>query len=305
MKSRKVLEDGNRGRAEPPAPTAQPDGGHGEARFSLTELVPRLIQSVFAGHVSRTTLLTRLLPLSLAFFCVTVGIGILLFPGPYDWRTRVISHVISPRHNPEGYWVPALGLAVAALLALPFAGYVERRLRPITPRLARWARVAFALGFLLVWSIVVPQYTEPVPGLRRLHETLARVSAACTSFGVVCCCLCALRDRLACFGGRQLLHRGLALCWTSCTLVPVICGVLIGAVVIGRKVDHPWAGYVCGLLQSTMLWQLAFWEWVGVVILFAFLFLSVLWLPAQAGSPAPTLAGPYRPPAGRWRGADA
>jgi hypothetical protein len=257
--------------------------------------MPRSIQNFFAGHVSRRALLTLLLPLSLATFCVTVSLGILLFPGPYDWRTCVISRVISPLRNPEGYWVPSLGLAVAALLALPFAGYIEQRLRPTTPRLARWARVAFALGFLLVFSIVVPRYTEPLPGLRWPHETLARLSAAATSFGVVCCCLCALRDRLLCFGGRQMLHRRLGLCWASITLLPFLCGLVCAALMLGRKAGEPWAVSACGFLRSTMLWQLAFWEWVGVVLLFTFLFLSVLWLPEQVEFPARSFARARRP----------
>ena len=246
----------------------------------------RWIRNFFAGHVSRGTLLTRLLPITLATFCVTMAIGIVLFPGAYDWRRHVISRVISPRHNPEGYWVPSLGLAVTALLALPFAGYVAQRLHPITPRLAGWARMAFALGFLLVLGIIVPQYTKPVGILRPLHQTVACVSAAATSFGVVCCSLCALRDAFSCFGGRQLLRRRLALCWASITLLPFVCGVITGILLLGRKADQDWAVQVSKVLGPTMLWQLAFWEWLGVVILFSFLFLSVLWLPDQA-KPAP------------------
>jgi len=260
-----------------------------------TVLMPRLIQNFCAGHVSRSTLLTRLLPLSLASFCVTVGIGILLFPGPYDWRTRVISHVLSPRHNPAGYWVPSIGFAVAALLVLPFAGYVEQRLCSITPRLARWARWAFTLGFLLVGGVVVSQHIDLGPGWRRLHETLARISAAAAAFGIGCCGLCAFRDQLRFFGGRQTLRGRLALGWASITLLPLIFGAIGIALLLGRKADHAWAVYACGILRPTMLWQLAFWEWVGVVLVFGFVFLSVWWLPGQVKSPAPSFVRARRP----------
>jgi hypothetical protein len=142
----------------------------------------RLIHKFFAGDVPRTTLLTRLLPLSFASFFGTLLLGILLFPGSFDWQKRVISHVLAPRYNPDAYWFPSLGLMAAALLTLPFAGYVEQRLRASTPRLARLAGVAFTLGFLLVASVAVP-----LPGWRRLHEFLARASVVPFALGVLCC----------------------------------------------------------------------------------------------------------------------
>ena len=255
------------------------------------------IQRCFAGHVSKSALLIWLLPLSLASFCVTAGIGILLFPGAYDWRTCVISRVISPRYNPEGYWVPSIGFAVGALLCLPFAGYVGQRLRLITPRLARWARWSLTLGFLLVWSVVLSQHIDLGPRFRRLHEALAHISTAFTAFGVVCCSLCALRDRLLIFGGRRRLRRSLAVSWASITLLPTLCGVLTGVLLLGRKADHAWAVDASGFLRSTMLWQLAFWEWVGMVLLFVFLFLTALWLPNQVEAPAPAFARASRSPA--------
>ena len=191
--------------------------------------------------------------------------------------------------------MPSLGFAVAALLVLPFAGYVECRLRSITPRLARWARWAFTLGFLLVWGVVVSQHIALGSRFRRLHEGLAHFSTALSAFGVVCCCLCALRDRLLVFGGRQTLRRRLALAWAAITVLPSICGVLSAALVLGRKADHLWAVSAAGFLRSTMLWQLAFWEWVGMVLLFAFMFLSVLWLPERISSPVPSFVRASRP----------
>ncbi len=265
----------------------------------MTAPMPRLIRKYIAGHVSRAALLTWLLPLSLAAFCVTVGIGICLFPGSYDWRTCVISRIISPHHNPEGYWVPSIGFAVAALLGLPFAGYVEQRLRSIAPRLARWARWSFTLGFLLVGSVVLSSHVDLGPRFDRLHEALAHVSTAFTACGVLCCSLGALGDRLPVLGGRQQLRKRLVLSWASITLLPTVCGLLSAALVLGRKADHAWAVQASGFFRSTALWQLAFWEWVGLVLLFAFVFLSVLWLPEQTSSPALAFSPGPRSPSGR------
>lgn len=248
--------------------------------------MPRSIQNFCAGNITRSTLLNWLLPFSLASFSVTVSIGILIFPGPYDWRTRVISHVLSPRYNPAGCWVPSIGFALAALLSLPFAGYLEQRLSSITPCLARWARWAFTLGFLLVWGVVVSQNIGLGHRWRWLHETLARMAAAATAVGIVCCGLCALRDQLGFLGGRQMLRRRLALCWVALMIVPSLCGAFGLILLFGRLAEHPWAMQARALLRPTMLWQLAFWEWVGVVLVFGLMFFSVVWLPEQVHSPA-------------------
>src|SRR6266536_1919320 len=119
--------------------------------------MPRSIQKLLTGHVSKAALLTKLLPLSFASFFGTLITAAFFFPGQYDWRQRVISHLISPRHNPHGYWLPSIGIAAAMLLAWPFADYVEQRLRAITPRIARSAGVAFALGFVLMLLAIVAQ----------------------------------------------------------------------------------------------------------------------------------------------------
>ena len=63
----------------------------------------------FTGHVSRTTLLTRLLPLSLVTFLGTLTVGILQFPISFRWQKHVLSCVISSQDNPGAYWLPAIG----------------------------------------------------------------------------------------------------------------------------------------------------------------------------------------------------
>lgn len=241
----------------------------------------RSIPNFAAGHVSKTALLTKLLPLSFASCFGTLIAAAFLFPARYDWHERVISHLISPRHNPHGYWLPSLGIAAAVLLAWPFAGYVEQRLRPITPRLARAAGVALALGFLLVLLAIVAQIAQPVLGVRWLHEFLARASAAIFAVGMICCCVCMLKDRLRFLGGQRSLGTALAFCWASLTLLPIGCLAIIGTLMLlGHQADQAWAENARQSFRHTILWQLAFWEWVGAVAAFAFLAVSVLFLPA-------------------------
>lgn len=247
-------------------------------------IVARALKSKFTGRVSKRALATRWLPLSAASFFGTLIAAGLVFPPGYDWRVRVMSNLTSPRHNPEGYWLPALGIMAAMMLALPFAGYVARRLQSITPRLAWSAGLAFASGFGLLWFAVVAQFAEPVIGLRSLHQLLAGAAGLFFVVGMICCCACVLRDRLRFFGGQTALPGALAAYWLSLTLVPASCMAGIGILMLlGHQAGVVWAEDFRQSFRHTMLWQLAFWEWIGAIVAFAFLTGSALLLPAASG----------------------
>ncbi len=247
-------------------------------------LAVRDVQKKINGQVSRTTLLTRLLPLSFASAFGTIIVAVFCFPAGFDWRVRVISNLISPRYNPQGCWLPSLGIMGAMLLVLPFAGYVAQRLQAIAPRLARPAGLAFASGFVLMLLSVAVQLVQPVIGLRWLHEFLARASVGVFVAGMLCCCACALKDRLRCFGGRGVLPVMLASFWVSLTLLPIGCLAGIGALILlGQQGGQAWADDFRHSFRHTMLWQLAFWEWIGAAVAFLFLTGSVLLLPVSCG----------------------
>ena len=252
------------------------------------------VQRVFAGHVSKKVLLTMLLPLSIASFFGTLIVAALFFPVPYDWSVRAMSNLASPRDNPGAYWLPCLGLATSAVLALPFAGYLEQRLRGITPRLARAAGVAFALAFVfLLLTGIVPQQVLPVFGWHRTHEFLARSSAAAFFIGMLCCWVCAFRDRFRVFGGQRSLGTALSYYWGCVTLLPVGCVASIGALqFLGHQADQAWAEQARQSFRHTILWHLAFWEWIGSVLFFMFMVVTVLLLPE--GTKVPSMILPAR-----------
>src|SRR5436190_9558864 len=173
------------------------------------------------GHVSRDILLTVL---SLSFVCFfgTFAIGLQSFPGADTWQKCIMSHVISPNRNPETYWLPSLGIAIATLLSFPIAGYLEQRVRAITPRMGRSAGVTFTLGLICVLGVAIPLPTQSSHGWWTVHETLARASAATMGGGLLCCCAIALKDRLRILGGQRILSRGLTLCWTLIAALPAL-----------------------------------------------------------------------------------
>jgi hypothetical protein len=244
----------------------------------------RSIERGFAGHVSKTALVSALLPLSFASLFGTLISAAWFYPSDYDWRVCVISNLSSPRHNPQGCWLAATGTMAAMLLALPFAGYVARRLRTITPRLAGPTGLTFAAGFGLLWLAAAAQIAEPAIGLPWMHQVLAGAAGGMFILGMLGCCACALKDRLRCFHGQRSLPAALARYWVSLTLLPIGTLAGIGALmVLGHQAGQTWAEDFRQSFRQTVLWQLAFWEWVGAVAAYAFLAGSALLLPVPCG----------------------
>src|SRR5437867_9136020 len=100
----------------------------------------------------RKSTLAVLLALIFFSFFGTLTASAWMFPKNYDWRYRVISNLLSPRDNPSHYWMAAGGLALTALLMLPFAGYLRRHLGVIAPRTANISAATFtAVIIALVW----------------------------------------------------------------------------------------------------------------------------------------------------------
>jgi len=149
----------------------------------------------------RKSVLAVLLGLIFLSFFGTLCASAVMFPENYDWRYRVISNLLSPRDNPGHYWLPACGMALAALFMLPFAGYLQRQLEISSPRVARVSYWTFVAGIiaLVCTCLVVPQHIHGVFGVWRLHEFLARSSAAFLAVGMLCGCWCAWKG-----GGQRV-----------------------------------------------------------------------------------------------------
>jgi hypothetical protein len=243
---------------------------------------PRLCQQYVAGNVSKSALLTKLLPLSYLSLFITLVVAAHHFPEKYDWSRRVISHLISPRYNPAGYLIPLLGMAVAALLALPIAGYVEQRLQSIAPRLSRWAGAGLSIGILLVMSVTLPFNIPTMPAcVRWVHEALAQAAGIFIIIGMICCFLCAIKDR---FYGQKRLSQALVAGWSLVTLLPIVSGLFLASLKLSRKAGIEWADQLRMQLNQTIVWRLAFWEWFGVVAFLLFMLISAMLLPERTES---------------------
>jgi len=153
----------------------------------------RLLKSRLRDVLYRKAVLSALLALIFLGFFGTLGLSAQMFPKNYDWRYRVISNLLSPRDNPSHYWLPACGIIVAAVLMLPFAGYLHRNLEIASPRAARVSAAALIAGIFSLISacLVVPQHVHDVLGIRRLHELIARSAAGFIAIGMLSACWCA------------------------------------------------------------------------------------------------------------------
>src|SRR5207245_10961097 len=104
----------------------------------------------------RKSILAVLLGLIFISFFGTLAASARMFPQNYDWRYRVISNLLSPRDNPNHYWLAACGMVLTGLLMLPFAGHLHRYLGVIAPGVVRIIAGTFADGMLrLIWSCFV------------------------------------------------------------------------------------------------------------------------------------------------------
>src|ERR1700739_4877024 len=139
----------------------------------------------------RWVLIVLLGLIALSFFG-TLAVAASMFPRGYDWRYRVISTLLSPRDNPEHYWLAAIGVVMTGLLMLPFAAHLYGSLKPASALMAAVAGGAFALGvlFLICDCFVVPHHVHATLGVRRLHEFLARSSAGWLAIAMLASCWC-------------------------------------------------------------------------------------------------------------------
>ena len=117
----------------------------------------------FSGNLTTRTLLFVLIPLIFLSYFGSLASAIFLSPIAYDWRYSVISHLISPRNNPKFHAVASL---ITGLLTIPFAGYINRRLRVASRLGVRIGTAAFASGaiWLILASLIVSQNHDGTSG---------------------------------------------------------------------------------------------------------------------------------------------
>jgi hypothetical protein len=227
----------------------------------------------------RKSVLIALLFLIFLTFFGTLALSARTFPQNYDWRYRVISNLLSPRDNPGHYWLPACGIIFAAVLMLPFAGYLHRNLASASPRAARVSGGSLIAGIiaLICACIVVPQHVHDVLGVRRLHEFIARSAAGFLAMGMLAACWCAWKGFR-----KNMLQRRLFWTWSLVTLLP-LSGIFVSeSLLIFTRLKPAWSIPINSTLRHSVFWHLGFWEWSASAAVFVFLCAAVFLMPSQA-----------------------
>src|SRR5438552_16792455 len=247
----------------------------------------RLLKSRLRELLYREAVLSALLALIFLGSFGTLGLSAQMFPKNYDWRYRVISNLLSPRDNPSHYWLPACGIIVAAVLMLPFAGYLHRNLEIASPRAARVGAAALIAGIFSLISacLVVPQHVHDVLGIRRLHELIARSAAGFIAIGMLSACWCAWKIR-----GRSLFGARLFWTWSFVTLFPLAGIFFSESLLLLTRLKPSWAMPVRSMLRHSIFWHLGFWEWTGAAAVFVFLCAAVFLTTTRTALPYADLA---------------
>jgi hypothetical protein len=251
-------------------------------RFTLAT---RFVHAALIGNVSKRLLLGKLLPVTVILFFGALWAAASSFPGGYDWRVHTISKLTSAETNPQGFRLAALGVMAAMFVALPFAGYVAQHLRAIAPRTARFAGVVFALGFAATLASMLAELGVATINAKT-HNFLAHTSAALFIGGMMCCSFCALKDLRQFFPRKRSLPFGLTCYWTSLTILPILTLLCVAALVLlGKYAGQLWVEEYRQSFRGSMVWHLAFWEWIGAIGAFAFMLGTVWLLPSRTAAP--------------------
>jgi len=219
------------------------------------------------GRLEQRTLRRIFIPLIAASYFGSLILAIWLFPGPFDWRTRSMSKLLYPENNPQFHAIGSIGIAIAGLLMIPFAGYIKRRLCDSSRRAAEIGALAFGVGAisLIFGALIVRQ---------PYHEMFARSAGICLGLGLVAFYWCALRAFSAPpdDGERDLR---IFLAWSP--IVPAALLVVLLRLLAGAHFQ--WSSPIYRALENRSLWHLGFWEWMISIAVILFLYAATVFLP--------------------------
>jgi hypothetical protein len=179
-----------------------------------------------------------------------------------------MSKLLYPRNNPRFHAIGSAGVAVAGLLTIPFAGYIGRRLRAISPLPAAIGALAFGAGAisLIFGAVIVLQPS--------VHELLARGAGIGLGLGMLAFYLCALRGLSVPPNQRRARVR-VFLAW-SLIAPPELVVLMLRLLAAAR---FQWSNPIYRAIETWSLWHLGLWEWIGSTAVFLFLLSAALFLP--------------------------
>jgi|SRR5579859_4303209 len=239
------------------------------------------LSKFFSGDIKQGTLLFVLFPLVVGSYFGVLALAVALFPEAYDWRTMSISKLLYPRLNPQFHLIAATGIAATGVLLIPFAGYIRRRLRMVSPNAVTVATALFAGGCvcLVFAGLVTSHPLHSVSTVPRLHERLARAAAIGVGVAIVIFNACAVKGYFKAATVTKQYRRSLLVSWNLLVL-PAILVLVLRLMMFARL---PSLNPLYQAWRGSAAWHLGFWEWVGSIAVFLFLLFAAWFLPEHAG----------------------
>lgn len=234
----------------------------------------------FRGEVSRDFLVRIWYPAAMAVLFSGIALSLYFFPGPFDWRYRVVSSLISQIDNPEGNRYFCAGLALTCFMLIPLAGFFRARLATYAPKTATFSFHALRVG--LVFSVIVGLerlfFRNLSAMIHKAHEYIALVAFTGLFLGVVGFWL-ASAWRLQKQRPVPVWALGLIFLTSG---APMIGAALSQAYLYFVPNQLGWVGPHWAALGVPLYLSFAFWEWIASAAVFTYLFLILYLLPESA-----------------------
>ena len=188
------------------------------------------LRDILAGDLNRRVLLFVCLPLIAVSYFGILAIAAWFSADSYDWRRVAISKLLYPGSDPVFHTIASLGVALAGLLTVPFAGFIRRRLIATSTVVASAGAVALGIGSigLILAGLIVSHPAHGMPLFPRLHEILARTAAFALGAGMIVFWICAIKEYWASPAKGDVWH-WLVISWSALTLPALLIGILRAA----------------------------------------------------------------------------
>lgn len=197
------------------------------------------------------------------------------FPGPYDWRYRPVSNLMSQASNPGAYIYNCIAMGIAGAMLLPLPGYFRARLQKAARLTCTFSYYALHVGLIAGITVAFERslFRNLSGQIHKAHEYIALVGFFGLYLGVA-----GFWSALA----LQIQHRWPMPQWAMGLMFLVLAAPMIGAASSqGYLYFVPnqmgWVGPHWAELGIPLYLSFAFWEWTAWVSAFICLYLA-LWL---------------------------
>lgn len=224
------------------------------------------IKSFLNGDLSKELLIKRLIPITMIIMGLSILFSNLLFPEAFDWRYMVISDLTSSTHNPDGFLVLSIGMAICGVLLIPLAGYMHKKLAVICRGTAIIGTLFFYVGIIGLISVGLIYDAPGQPN--RLHENLAIVAFAGLLLSIFFWGFPMMKGRKQ-FDTKKMVF-AFGMMWFA------VLGVALSSLYLEIVPnDWGWVGIDWIEKGAPVLASFALWEWIAFMSLLVYIILLV------------------------------